>query len=110
MLIDVGLIAKDSDLVKKMKQATDWKEQVMRDGKSHQHGPPHTRAWAAPLLALTDEDLGAARQFAVRGSLEALRGTVCGALAPCKVDMKPGRAPATAVERKQQERLEEWQL
>ena len=150
ILVDVGLVAKDSNLVKKMKQATtEWNEQVKRDGKSHQHGPPHLRAWAALLLALTEEDVGAANkqliqkahasfqemtseekglnvrmcrmkkcydknlmklQFAVRGSLEALRGTVRGALAQCKVDMKSGRAPATALERKLQDLLEEWQL
>ena len=150
ILIDVGLVAKDTNIVKKMKKSTnEWSELVQKDGKGHQHGPPHLRAWGALLLALIDEDIGAVTkeklteahqefeemtveqkgldvrlcrlrkcydktllklQFAVRGNQETLRGVIRTSLTQCKVDMKSGRAPTTAMERKLQEMLENWQI
>jgi hypothetical protein len=150
ILIDVGLVSKDTNIVKKMKKSTsEWSELVQKDGKGHQHGPPHLRAWGALLLALIDEDIGAMNkeqltkahrefeemtveqkgldvrlcrlrkcydktllklQFAVRGNQETLRGVIRNSLTQCKVDMKSGRAPTTAMERKLQEMLENWQI
>ena len=150
ILIDVGLVAKDSELVKKVKKATaTWSEDIRKDGKGHQHGPPHLRAWAALLQALTEEDVGGLNkeklgealkvfteksleqkgtdvrmcrlrktydktklklQFAVRGEVEHLRAVVRDALAQSKVEMKSGRAPTSAMERKLQEMLESWQI
>ena len=149
-MIDVGMISTDTEIVKKIRKSTaQWSEEVRKDGKGHQHGPPHLRAWAAMLLALIDEDIGGVNkeklklahttfeehtmdqkgmdvrmcrlrkcydktklklQFAVRGEAEQLRGIIRMSLTQCKVDMKSGRAPSSAMERKLQEMLGSWQI